>query len=58
MCFADTVANDDGTVTAFCYCGWSEIHRTQESADAAAEQHQNRPADCGDTDTPVHAATA
>jgi hypothetical protein len=41
MCYADTATNDDGTVTAFCYCGWSETHDTQESADVAAERHQN-----------------
>jgi hypothetical protein len=48
MCDADTIMNDDGTVTAFCYCGWVEYGHTQESADAAAEAHQNAP---DDTDT-------
>lgn len=42
MCYADTTTNDDGTVTAYCYCGWSEHHRTQTAADSAAEAHQNR----------------
>lgn len=41
MCYADTITENDGTVTAYCYCGWSETHPTQEAADAAAEQHQN-----------------
>lgn len=40
MCYADTVTNDDGTTTAFCYCGWTEDHTTPESADAAAERHE------------------
>ncbi|MFI7676430.1 hypothetical protein [Actinophytocola sp. NPDC049390] len=40
MCYADTANNDDGTATAFCYCGWSEDHGTPEAADAAAERHQ------------------
>lgn len=43
--FADTATNDNGTVSAFCYCGWSETHPTQEAADAAAERHQNTPDD-------------
>ncbi|MEV5301140.1 hypothetical protein [Amycolatopsis methanolica] len=45
MHYADTTINDNGTVTAFCYCGWSAVHDTQESADAAAEYHQNDDAD-------------
>lgn len=43
MHYADTTANDNGTVTAFCYCGWSEVHPDQETADTAAERHQNTP---------------
>ena len=39
MCYAET----DNTVTAFCYCGWVEYGHTQESADAAADAHQNAP---------------
>jgi hypothetical protein len=38
--FADTVTNDDGTATAFCYCGWSADHATPEAADTDAERHQ------------------
>jgi hypothetical protein len=45
MCYADTDTNDDGTVTAFCYCGWSDDFATQELADAAAEEHVNLPDD-------------
>lgn len=45
MHYADTTTNDNGTVTAFCYCGWSEVHPDQETADAAAERHQNTPDD-------------
>ncbi|WP_157434240.1 MULTISPECIES: hypothetical protein [Actinoalloteichus] len=41
MCFADTLTETDDTVTAYCYCGWVEYGHTQESADAAAESHQN-----------------
>ena len=41
MCYADTVTNDDGTATAFCYCGWSADHATPEAADTDAERHQN-----------------
>jgi hypothetical protein len=40
MCYADTVTNDDGTATAFCYCGWSADHATPEAADTDAERHQ------------------
>lgn len=40
MCYADTAANSDGTATAFCYCGWQEIHPTLDAADTAAETHQ------------------
>ncbi|WP_157617170.1 hypothetical protein [Saccharomonospora marina] len=43
MCYADTTTETDNTVTAFCYCGWVEYGHTQESADAAAEAHQNAP---------------
>jgi hypothetical protein len=45
MCYAVTTTNDAGTVTACCYCGWSEIHDIQESA----ERHQSAPDDI-DTD--------
>ncbi|WP_170191973.1 hypothetical protein [Saccharothrix syringae] len=41
MCYADTTANDDGTATAFCCCGWSEDHAIPDTADTAAERHQN-----------------
>ncbi|MEV0675899.1 hypothetical protein AB0I60_05175 [Actinosynnema sp. NPDC050436] len=40
MCYADTAANDDGTVTAFCYCGWSTVRATPEAADDAAVCHR------------------
>ncbi|GAA3863499.1 hypothetical protein GCM10022243_32550 [Saccharothrix violaceirubra] len=40
MCYADTLTNDDGTATAFCYCGWSADHATPEAADTDAERHQ------------------
>jgi hypothetical protein len=43
MCYADTTTETANTVTAFCYCGWVEYGHTQESADAAAETHQNAP---------------
>jgi len=39
MHYVDTTTNDNGTVTAFCNCGWSQRHDTWESADAAAEHH-------------------
>lgn len=42
MCYADTLTNDDGTVTACCYCGWSDVYATPELADAAAGQHESR----------------
>lgn len=41
MCYADTITETDGTVTAFCYCGWVEKGHTQKSADEAAYAHQN-----------------
>jgi hypothetical protein len=40
MCYADFATNDDGTATAFCYCGWCQEHDTPEAAEAAAERHQ------------------
>ena len=51
MCYADTTTENDGTVTAYCYCGWVEYGHTQESADAAAYAHQNASADTPDTAT-------
>lgn len=46
MHYADTTTDDTtGAVVAFCYCGWSDEHATQEAADAAAERHQNNPPD-------------
>lgn len=45
MCYADTATENDGTVTAYCYCSWVEYGHTQESADAAAYAHQNTPDD-------------
>ena len=42
MCDVDIITNDDGTVTAFCCCGWSETHDAPELADVVAEWHQNR----------------
>lgn len=44
MYYADTAANENGTVSAFCYCGWSDDCDTQESADA------DEPATDTDTD--------
>jgi hypothetical protein len=41
MCFADTDVNNDGTHTAFCYCGWNEQHATAHAAETAAADHQN-----------------
>lgn len=41
MCYADTITEIDGTVTAYCCCGWVEHEHTPESADVAAETHQN-----------------
>ncbi|ASO21607.1 hypothetical protein FHR81_003251 [Actinoalloteichus hoggarensis] len=41
MCFADVITEPDGTVTAYCYCGWVEYGHTPETADDAAESHQN-----------------
>lgn len=43
MCYADTITETDGKVTAYCCCGWVEHEHTQESADIAAETHQNAP---------------
>jgi CDGSH-type Zn-finger protein len=40
-CLSDTVDEDNGTVTAFCGCGWSENHPSQEAAEAAARDHQD-----------------
>lgn len=43
FCYVDVFPNDDGTFTPNCYCGWSEDpHSTLESAECAAEAHQNR----------------
>lgn len=50
MCYADTITENDGTVTAQCYCGWVEYGHTQESADDAAGTHQNRPDNVDDVD--------
>jgi len=41
MCDVDTITNDDGTVTVFCCCGWSEIHDAPGLADMVGEWHQN-----------------
>lgn len=41
MCYADTAINDDGTATAFCYCGWNQECADLATAEAAAEAHQN-----------------
>ncbi len=49
MCYADTATETDNTVTAFFYCGWVEYGHTPESADAAAEAHQNAPDVIDDT---------
>ena len=43
MCFADIETEFDGTVTAFCYCGWVEYGHNTETANAAAHAHQNAP---------------
>ncbi|MFE0025479.1 hypothetical protein [Amycolatopsis sp. NPDC059021] len=40
MCYADTDTNDDGTATAFCYCGWCDHYATPDEADAAAAAHE------------------
>jgi hypothetical protein len=53
MCYADTTTENDGTVTAYCYCGWVEYGHTPESADAA-DAHQNAPDDI-DTAAPTTA---
>jgi hypothetical protein len=59
VCYTDTTTNDDGTVTAFCYCGWADDHDTQESADAAADSHQNAPDVIDvDYDETAHVTTA
>ncbi|WP_216211087.1 hypothetical protein [Amycolatopsis aidingensis] len=49
MCYADTATNDDGTATAFCYCGWNDEPTTPDAADAAAEAHQ-RDADAAEAE--------
>ena len=49
MCYADTATETDNTVTVFCYCGWVEYGHAPESADAAAEAHQNAPDVIDDT---------
>ena len=49
MCYADTATETDNTVTAFCYCGWVEYGHTPESADTAAEAHENAPDIIDDT---------
>ena len=41
-CLSDTLVEDDGTVTAFCDCGWSENHASQQAAEAAARDHQEK----------------
>ena len=43
MCYVDTATENDSTVIAFCYCGWSDEFATQELADVAAYEHQNAP---------------
>lgn len=56
MCFADIETEIDGTVTAFCCCGWVECGHNTETANAAADAHQNAPDDI-DADEPRIAAT-
>lgn len=43
MCFTDIETEFDGTVTAFCYCGWVEYGHNTETANDAAHAHQNAP---------------
>jgi hypothetical protein len=44
MCFADVAQEPDGTFTAVCYCGWTDPgHAAEDSAERAADAHQNRP---------------
>jgi hypothetical protein len=49
MCYADAYRDDTGTVGPFvagCYCGWSDNgHPTMESAERAAERHEQNAAD-------------
>lgn len=52
MCYADTATENDGTVTAYRYCGRVEYGHTQESAAAYAQQ--NAPDDIDD-DAPATA---
>jgi hypothetical protein len=52
MCYADTTTEIDGTVTAYCCCGWVEHGHAPESADIAAETHQNT----SDDESPIAAA--
>lgn len=42
MCVVETFANEDGTFSAWCNCGWSDDgHATDESAARAAGAHQS-----------------
>jgi hypothetical protein len=49
MCYADACRDDTETVGPFvasCYCGWSDNgHPTMESAERAAQLHQQNDAD-------------
>jgi hypothetical protein len=49
MCYADAYRDDTGTVGPFvagCYCGWSDNgHPTMESAERAAERHEQNATD-------------
>jgi hypothetical protein len=49
MCYADVYRDDTGTVGPFvagCYCGWSDNgHPTMESAERAAERHEQNATD-------------
>jgi hypothetical protein len=35
----DFSANDDGTVSVWCYCGWQATRPTKEAADEAGRAH-------------------
>ena len=36
------IANEDGTWSALCYCGWcNHGHSTESSAEKAAAEHQH-----------------
>ncbi|MDX8053783.1 hypothetical protein SK571_30820 [Lentzea sp. BCCO 10_0798] len=41
MCDTEIETEIDGTVTAFCYCGWAEYGHNTETANAAAHAHEN-----------------